>query len=242
MEKVSLWKRVGGWLHGSHESVDSAKVVRLDAEGLLVEPLAEAEKDNNSALAARSGRKDQQLTAMEDGFGRLVEVLESINDNVVRQREQGGRLGDRLDVLARIVPETLQSQQALMHELDEHIRGQSLGNQQLSEGVMALGELGRSQATRLGEISHQLAASGETDIKLVESFNRMDGSIKGMSDNAGAQSVSLTNIARLLEQNDARLERILSRQTRRFTWLVTTALVVGLAAAVMAVLVVLKVI
>ncbi|MBN1844529.1 MAG: hypothetical protein JW810_02520, partial [Sedimentisphaerales bacterium] len=100
MNKIPLWKRVGGWLRRSHEPVGQGKVIHVDAEGLLVDPEGQNQSEPTALTAQRSAPADPQLATLEEGFNRLVEVLESINENVVHQREQNSEMHKRLQELS----------------------------------------------------------------------------------------------------------------------------------------------
>ena len=85
-EKVSIWKRVGGWLRKSHQPVASGKPVNLDAEGFLIDENEGSNTEEPNSTPTIRSKKEQQALAMEEGFGRLVEALEAINENVIQQR------------------------------------------------------------------------------------------------------------------------------------------------------------
>ena len=44
MTKISVWKRVGGWLRRSQETPSQAEVVRLDADGMLTDSQADQDE------------------------------------------------------------------------------------------------------------------------------------------------------------------------------------------------------
>ena len=81
MADISVWKRVGGWLRRSQSAPGGSEATPLDAEGLLISPSLEevhAPEPERTAALVRPSKKEDQLTAMEEGFGRLVDVLEAI--------------------------------------------------------------------------------------------------------------------------------------------------------------------
>ena len=230
MVKNSLWKRTVEWFRGPQQPVGKANIVNLNAEGLLIEPENSAQDEQDSALAPRLGRKDQQLVTMEDGFGRLVDVLESINDNVVRQGEQNVKMNSRLEELARSLPELAREQKGIILNISKQLHNQTLTNSQLAELLKDMPDLQQGQVNRLGEIKEQVEISAETAVRMAESFNRFDGSLQGVANQSKAQTVSLANIGNLLEQKELNLQKTLAKQNRRFAWLVGLAVLIILAA------------
>jgi len=195
MTRISVWKRVGGWLRRSHVPPSPGEAGGLDAEGMLMG--AEPAEDEAPQRTLTLNKKDRQMAAMEDGFSRLVEVLESINDNVVQQRRQTAEQQERLaglSDLARTMPEVIAASQQASKELSEQLRNQSLQNQQLTEVVKVLPGVTQRQVEKLAEISQQLESSAEADLRMAESFNRLDGSMTTVVDHSRAQAASCSNV------------------------------------------------
>ena len=239
MEKVSLWKRMGGWLRRPQTSRDGLEVVHHDAEGLVVDPLEDKDaNDAHSTLSTRGNKKEVQLATLEGSFNRLVEVLESLNNNVTRQHDQNKDLIDHLaqtSNLMRALPENVEAQGRSVQNLAQEIKEHTLRNQQVVEIVKALPDLNRQQVDRLGDIAHQMEDSVESGTRMAESFNRFDGTVQGMLSNSKAQTVSLANMGEMFEKNEQQLHTLIRQQNRRFTWLlifVLSASVVGLGAVV----------
>ncbi|MBN1765189.1 MAG: hypothetical protein JW860_08030 [Sedimentisphaerales bacterium] len=230
METVSIWKRVGGWLRRSQTSTSGTEVMHLDAEGMLVTPPDENEDENsNAALVSRTPKKEQPLAVMQEGFNRLVGVMESINESVVEQRRHSANIAESLVQvrdLIQVLPASSESQQQALGEMTEELKNQTLHSRQLVEIVKNLPELNQEQAERLGEIAAKLEASVETEARLSESFRQFDTSVQGMLNHSQAQATSLANIGQMLEKNEQRLQELVQKQQRRFTWLLLTVLAV----------------
>ena len=232
MEKISMWKRVGGWLRRSQGPVGGGKVVRVDAEGMLVEQQQDVpDEEESSVLTMRLNKIHPELAALEQGFGRLVEVLESINENVEVQRSQGAQLKEQMDGLGKwfkALPEGGQSQAAIK-ELTEEMRKHALRDQQLVETVGTLPELTQAQVDKLAEITGQLEASGQADEQMAETFKRFGNTMQGVLESSKVQSASLGNMSTTMERNEEQLQKILSRQNRRIIWIFGIFAVLSLA-------------
>jgi chromosome segregation ATPase len=232
MTKFSVWKRVGGWLRRSHEPVKEGKLERLDAEGMLVDTSEDTDQENSSVLVTRSNKKDRQLAALEDGFGRLVEVLESINDNVIRQQEQNVELKSSMEKVAdslHSLPGSGESTQAVK-ELTEELHGQSLRHQQVAEIIKSLPELTRTQVDKLDNIDRHLEASADADVQIVESFNRLGNSVQSLQDNSSTQTKALHYIQEVNQRSSEQMARMLAKQNRRMMIMLVIISLFALAA------------
>ena len=236
MTRISLWKRVGGWLRRSSEPIGpgQGKVIRVDADGMLVDPESNKKTEESIALS-KPPKKDQQLDSIEEGFGRLVDVLESINDNVIQQRRQSADMTQRLEDMTqslRALPESTESQ-AAMKDLTEEIRNQTLRQQQVAESIKPLPDLSQTQVDKLSEITRQLEAAGDTEIQLVESFNRVHQSMQGMESHSTAQTSALRDLGAASTHHSQQLQEVLARQNRKLIWcfaVLAALLVVAIAA------------
>ena len=237
MNEMSLWKRMGGWLRRSQAPKGDTETVRLDAEGLLISPTPNGENEpDSSSILPRAGKKENQLAAMEEGFNRLINVLDAINDNVVQHRQQGTGFKESLGELSATVqriPEALEKQEKLATELNEQLRNQANRQQQLAEMIGTLPELTQAQVDRLGEINEQLKSSTEADANIAESFKRFDQSTQGMLQNTAEQTTTLKEMTTTAQQSSELLTQMLTKQSRRFTILIIVIVVgaLGLAAA-----------
>ena len=241
MAKISIWKRVGGWLRRSQLPSSDSQAVRLDTEGLLVE--SEEQSDSqvelasdqaNSTLSPRMSKKDQPLVAMQEGFTRLAEVLESINDNILQQREANSEMKTLLQGLpdlTRVVPETLQGQRAQLAQLAEQLSSQSVSQQQTAEALKQLPDLGQTQLERLDDITRCLESSAENESRIVDSFQRLDAAMNQVAQSNQAQHHCLDQLGEKLQQNNERFQQQLTTQNRRFAWLVGLVILAGLLAA-----------
>jgi len=232
MEKVSIWKRMGGWLRWSQTSKDGLEVVHHNAEGLVVDPSVDKDGNENS-LVTREEKREQQLAAMEESFHRLVEVLESLDDNVAKQRQHTEELCERMGKMGEVLgglPGNVAAHNKTFQELTQEMKEQAVRHKQVIETVKTLPDLNRQQVDRLEEIVRQVENSSENEARMTDSFNRFDNSLQGVLNNSKSQAQSLTNIGEMLGQNESRLQELVRRQGKRFSWLLVIVLIVALAA------------
>ncbi|MCP4711723.1 MAG: hypothetical protein GY869_24150 [Planctomycetes bacterium] len=237
MNTISLWKRVGGWLRRSPGPIGTTKVVHVDAEGMLVESAQHPQTPEEQELITEPPRSSE-LASLEKGFGRLVEVLESINQNVQVQSTQGADLKEQMNNMGKwlkSLPDPGLNQTALK-DLTEEIQKHSLRNQQLMETVGVLPQLTQEQVEKLAEITQQLETSGQNNQRLNDSFQSFDGTVKSVLQSSKQQSSSmdtmtgsLGNMTENLQKNEQRLQEILNQQNRRLILMFGIFAVISLA-------------
>jgi len=137
MEKLSFWRRVGDWLRRSQHPISTDEMEYPNAENLPIGPDVEpAIPEENTSLFTRAYKKEQQLAALEQGFNRLVQVLESINTNVDLQQKktlENTQALHRLHDALHSLPESSREQLNISHSIHDELRRQTLLNQQMRE-------------------------------------------------------------------------------------------------------------
>lgn len=239
MDNIPVWKRVGGWLRRSNKPHGVELVGNLDADGLLIIPKNEhqtdQEEDNSTTLSTHPTKTNKQTKTMEEGFNRLVDVLQSLNDNVIQHRQQSAdhdsRLENSLNSLASL-PESAQAHQQLLKEMTELLKSQSFSQQQVSEIIKTLPETSRQQVDKLGDITRNLESSLESQIQQAKSLSRFDNSTQSILESSKAQALSMANIGQMIQQSQENLQNMVSKQNRRFTWLIALALTLATASLI----------
>ena len=129
------------------------------------------------------------------------------------------------------LPDGVKRQSQALGTMASEIKGQSLRYQQFSETIKMLPQQGKEQVDKLSDIADTLGSSLENQALQIESFNKFDNTVQGILEGAQAQSASLANIGKMLEQNQMCVREMLERQSRRFVWLWVGLFGVALAMA-----------
>lgn len=224
--KQSLWKRVGGWLGGSHETVGGTKLIPIDQDGLIDEqsgqeelpPDSDAERTEPSTVLLRPGKKEQQIVAIEEGFNRLVDVLQAINENVVQQRLQTSEMAEKLQPVTAL-PESLRNQQDLLKNIKQELKNSNIGNQGLLETLKDLPELTQSQLNKLTGMTESLQETTEHQKQNSLSLDNMARSMQTVAGQTDSQTNSLQEVSETLKQNEQFLQDVLAKQNKRLYWL-----------------------
>ncbi len=220
MSKVSLWKRVGGWLNRDSKSTEGIDVVSVDAETLPVGPNDPTDiPEDTNALSHRDQMMDEKLAAIETGFNRLVDVMAQVNETMTLQRQQNEQIQRNMDEfpeLMRKFPIAVDAQSELVDKLADEMKEQFSNNQEIIESMKEIPESSQKQLDSLDTISSQLKQAGDTDSQML--------------DNIKAQSISMANIGELLEKNDEKFQSLMTKQQSHLTKLFYSSIVIAVIA------------
>ncbi|MCF7958269.1 MAG: hypothetical protein K9M57_07475 [Phycisphaerae bacterium] len=233
MPKKTIWNRFGSWLRPGHHPGQVNEVVQHDAEGAIIGPGDIQNMAEEAPLSTLELRRERQLLAMEENFTRLVDVLESMNENVIEQRKHSAELNSRMEFVVDTLsslPDSTESQVVALKGMAEALQNQSQLHQRVAESLDSLPEQNIAQIEKLNEITQNLESSIVVQNRQADSLNNFDNSVQGMLDNSKAQTISMANIGKMLEDNEVHLQNMIVKQNTRFGWLMGVMAMLGIAA------------
>ena len=224
MEKT-IWKRFGGWIKGNRYSGVGDDINNVDAEGLLVDMTL----PSDDPLVVKN-KKLRPLSAVEEGFNKLTDVIREMNDNVSQHREQAADLNHKVTILVDALPEGLLKQNKTLDNITEQIKIQTMHHEQVADMLKSLPDNARNQLEYLGKITSTMETSVKNQNTQSESFNQFNSTIKNVSEHSKAQAASLANIGIMLEENEKHLQNMIDIQNKRFGKLFITTILLAVAA------------
>ncbi len=230
MTKKTIWNRFGNWLRPGHHPGQVDEVVQHDAEGAIIGPDGLPEISNEEPLSPLELRREKQLLVMEENFVRLVDVLESMNDNVIEQRKHSAELNSRMEFVVDTLsslPDSTETQTAALKSMTTELQNQSQLHNRVAESLDGLPEQSAAQIEKLNEITQNLESSIIVQNRQADSLINFDNSVQGMLDNSKAQTMSMANIGKMLEDNESHLQNMIVKQNKRFGWLMGILALLG---------------
>ena len=221
----TIWKRFGGWIKGNKYARVGDEVNNVDAEGMLVEM-----SDGNDDPVTKRRLGLSPISAVEDGFAKLTDVIREMNSNVTMHREQAADLNQKVTALAEQLPEGLLKQNTALCELSEQLKIQALRYEQVSELLKTLPENSENQLEHLAKISEAMESSMENQASQTEAFRQFNTTVQSVSESGQAQAASLANIGQMLEANEKHLQNMIEIQNKRFGKLYVTTIFLTVAA------------
>lgn len=239
------------WLKGSR----MASPIEIDDEGLIsqeddsMEPVHEEsvpeESERNSEVLVKtispmdSGHPGSPgLEKLHDGLNRLIEQLRGINDNLNRQSSRHEELMNRIEQLPHLLqgfPGAVENQKQVTEQLIQQLKENAIKDQQFSDAVAKIPTETAKQTDALINIDHQLAAAADNDVQMVENFNKFNQTLEKLDESSLSQTDSILQMSKTFSASDRYLKYIISRQNKRFLWVMVSA--VGVCIAVIAALI-----
>ncbi|HUU17427.1 MAG TPA: hypothetical protein VMW72_09780 [Sedimentisphaerales bacterium] len=239
-----IWAETGNWLRShklsrvgnSQPDIDDEGLISQDSEstGTAVDDAGRASHQSDKLIvkAVPQMDKHESLEKLHQGFNKLVEQLQGINEHLNRQVTQHEDLMIRIEQLPKLLesfPDVVENQKRITEQLLEQLRAAAAKNQQFLDAVEKIPNETAKQTDALVDINHQLGAAADTDVQMAESFNKFNQTIDKLDQSTLAQTDSIMQMSRTFATSDRYLKYIVSRQNKRFVWVFITALSVCVA-------------
>ena len=231
--------RTNTWLRGHKLTKIVPFRPQVDDEGLIGQEVKPAESggDVSRPVGTQSDKvlvktvqpteKQQSLEKLQDGFDKLIEQLQGINQHLNQQVGQNEELMSRIEQLPKLLesfPDLVQNQKLITDGLVEQIKKAVAKDQQFVDTVERIPMETAKQTDALVEIDRQLAAAASTDVQMVESFNKFNEALDKLNERTVSQTDGIMQMSRTFATSDRYLKYILSKQNRRFMWVFIAAI------------------
>ena len=236
MAMKDIWAKTGSWLRAQKLSKAVDYHPQIDDEG-LISPDNETRQssddkppEQDTQVLAKSvppADKNQSLEKLQDGFNRLIDQLQGINEHLNHQAAQQENLMNQMDKLPRLMesfPAVVDNQKQLTEKLFEQLKATNVKDEQFIDAVEKIPtEVGR-QTDALVNIDHQLAAAADADTQMAENFNTFNQTLDKLNLTTGSQTDSIMQMSKTFAASDRYLKYIISRQSKRFMWIFVAAI------------------
>jgi soluble cytochrome b562 len=249
MTLKDIWLRArsktSSWLRAHRPSTSADYQPQLDNEGLIeqddesAKSLVEEEQTPNDQVevkAIQPASKTESLEKLQEGFNRLIEQLEGINEHLNRQITQNEDLMSRMDKLPKMLegfPAIVENQRQLTERLFEQLKAAAVKDQQFIDAVEKIPAEAARQSDCLADINHQLAAAADTDVQMAEGFNKFNETLDKLNQNTVGQTDSILQMSKTFATSDRYLKYLWTRQNKRFVWI----FIIAISVCVLAILI-----
>jgi small-conductance mechanosensitive channel len=176
--------------------------------------------------------RQESLEKLQQGFERLIEQLQGINEHLNRQASQHEELMSRIEQLPQMLesfPAVVESQKQITEQLIEQLRGAAAKNERFVDAVEKLPLETAKQTDALVNINHQLAAAADIDVQMTESFNNFNQALDKLNESTVGHTDGIIQMSKTFAASDRYLKYIMSKQSRRFMWIFIAAISVCVA-------------
>ncbi len=234
-----FWSRTksktGNWLRAHkltraadyQPQVDDQGLISQDAES--AEPAVDDKGAQSSPVVVKTVQpvdKRESLERLQEGFHKLIEKLQGINEHLNEQVTQHEDLMGRIERLPKLLesfPDVVENQKRITEQLLERLKASATKDEQFIDAVQKIPTETAKQTDALVDIDHQLSAAADTDVQMAESFNKFNQTLDKLDQSTLAQTDSIMQMSRTFATSDRYLKYIVSRQNKRFMWIFIAA-------------------
>ncbi|MDD4888750.1 MAG: hypothetical protein PHU85_02375 [Phycisphaerae bacterium] len=226
--RKGFWRKLSAWLQPwkrhSHELTEQMLRQGDEASGT----------SRPGAEVTWPRRRTSQLGRLEEGFDKLVSLVDVIDQHIQKQAERSEQLVSQTRRVADSVAQAhgLQKQRTeAVEEMANQYRTQTRQMQAVAEAVEALPRAIKQQGDQLGQIRDQLEAQLEAQLSTAQGIQQLAGATDVIRTLADEQR---RHVQQLQEANQAatlQVAEALDRQNRRFGWLLGLSFTVAVLAA-----------
>jgi ABC-type transporter Mla subunit MlaD len=233
-----IWTGTSNWLRSRrYEHAGQCEPV-LDNDGLLTMAL-EPEEDFEGTRSARSPRgpvvinpvttleRRESVEKLQEGFNRLIDQLQQINDHLNQQLSQHQELMGRVKQLPQLLeslPSAVENQKNLTSQLLEQLRTTAAKDQQFIDTVGKIPAETARQTDTLTLINHQLAAAADTDVQLAESFVKFKDTLERLNQNTVCNTQGIVQMSKTFAASDRYLKYVVTKLNKRYAWVLAIAI------------------
>ncbi len=225
-----FWGRLSHWLQPWRRRGGSELTEQMLRQG--------DEADQSSGRAGELAwpkRRTSQITRLEEGFDKLVALVDTIDRHI---REQSDR-SEQVSGHARRITDALaqahglgRQQTEAFEEMANQYRSQTRQMQQVAEAVEALPRTIKQQSEQLARIRDQLEAQLEAQLSTAQGVQQLAGAVEAMRGLAENQRRHFQQMEESTLTASRQVVQAVDRQDRRFAWLMAAAVVTAFLAAV----------
>jgi len=239
MTLKDLWRDTGNWLRSHALSRQADCQPDVDDEGLIAQespspqsdqaqPAQAAEQPDSSVVVRAAGPtdKNQSIEKVQEGFNKLIEQLQGINEHLDRQVAQHAELMERIEKLPQWLetfPTVVENQKQITEQLLQNLKGAAAKQDRFIDAVEKIPTETAKQTDALVGINHQLAAAADTDVQMTEGFNKFNQTLDKLNQTAEGQTDSILQMGRTFATSDRYLKYIITKHNKRFMWLFVSA-------------------
>lgn len=229
-DRKGFWQRLSGWLQPwkRHSDELTEQIIRQGDEAIG------ASRSAGPGELSWPRRRTSQLGRLEEGFDKLVNLVDVIDQHIQKQAERSEQLVSQTRRVADSVAQAhgLQKQRTeAVEEMANQYRTQTRQMQQVAEAVEALPRAIKQQGDQLGQIRDQLEAQLEAELSAAQGIQKLAGTTDVIRSLADEQRRHVQQLQEASQAAAIQLADALDRQGRRFGWLLGVSFAIAVIAA-----------
>ena len=247
MALKNIWSQTSNWLRKKKLISPLHAHPELDEDGLIRQDTDEGngsqtgQSQNDHVVVKTLSQDDKQISLgriqpdtlekLQEGFDKLIERLNGINEHLEQQATQQEELMGRIQQLPKILesfPGMVENQKKITEQLLDQLKSTSAKNEQFVDAVEQIPIQTAKQTDALVNIDHQLAAAADIDVQMSQSLNNFNQTLDKLNVNTEKHTDGIEQMSKTFAASDRYLKYIISKQNQRFLWIFIAAISVCL--------------
>lgn len=224
----TFWTRMKGLIRSparGTEAPDDTVVPADEETGEMADPA-------NGGMLSRWRRSEELIERLETGYGRVTELMVSIQQHQRKQEGTAEQISSSLEQVSgslTALESNGRDQAATLGRIADELK---TGNERAGRWEAKLDEfpeLARAQRDALCTVSSHLEAVVRHDVQLTDSLSSFKDAVSTLSDATTASSVAVKNLQMSALEAQADLGALIRQQNKRFSMLFALTLLLVVA-------------
>jgi ABC-type transporter Mla subunit MlaD len=229
---TSNWLRSRRYEHAGHcEPMldnDGLLAVALEPQGNFGDTSSAHTPQGPVVVSPVTGlERRESAEKLQEGFNRLIDQLEQINDHLTQQLTQHQELMGRVKQLPQLLeslPSAVENQKHLTTQLLDQLRTTGAKDQQFIEAVGKIPAETARQTDTLTLINHQLEAAADADVQLAGSFVKFRDTLDRLNHSTVRNTEGIVQMSKTFTASDRHLKYVVTKLNQRYVWVLAVAL------------------
>ena len=227
MSDQTLLSRIGGWFKRSSTDGGNGDLPLVHHEDM------NTSMEHRSSFLRPWARRDAAIQQLQDGFGTLTDLMSGIRSNLEKQNERQEQLAEYLSHLPQVLaslPESNRVQGETLKAIHQQLATQSDQQGKLNDILGQMSRTSFEQRGMLDELRERVETVRETDKVIADNLGNVGSAMEAVTKNSTAGVEVLTQMRDRIDTRDDQLEKILQKQSVRFTTMLAIAIFLSIAA------------
>ena len=178
-------------------------------------------------------KRDASITQLQDGFNALTGLMGAVKDSLDKQNQ---RQDDLLNVLSRLpevlsaIPTTGAAHTETLRAIADQIKEQNTHQQKLGEILEKVTESSGSHKESLDSLREHVTNLSTHDKNIVENLTHVGAAMQTVSHHSKTSADVLEQMRDNINSREGELQRILHKQSARYTTMLAIAIFLSIAA------------
>ncbi len=235
-----IWTGTSNWLRSRRYAPAGQCEPVLDNDGLLAVALEPQEDFADTSSARRPHGpvvvspvttldRRESAEKLQEGFNRLIDQLEQINDHLSEQLTQHQELMGRVRQLPQLLeslPSAVENQKLLTTQLLDQLRTTAAKDQQFIEAVGKIPAETARQTDALTMINHQLEAAADADVQLAGNFLKFKDTLDRLNHSTAKNTEGIVQMSRTFAASDRYLKYVVTKLNKRYAWVLAITMTI----------------